>query len=461
MAEFKKLGDTFFLKGSSGQLTAVSEPETIKGLKTGQLGFESISNLRGLKFDDDLDPSTTPSRDLSFGDAPTITPPPQDTTKAPPPPADDFKSTFRKVLSNVFSGDAGVSNLADLQTKRQELLRKQMLSAPFSEGGEGVLSGSQKLALMRSRGAEFEPFIQSIENKILQAQGTQQMKMQNLTLVLGLADKLESLGSPETTSKTIEYTLAKKEGFEGTFSDWMKDEVKADSTTDIKEYNLAKSQGYDGSFLSWQTLSANLKAQSQIGGMDARTFTAVQKVVDKFDSHKLTNNFNEVQNKFASVIDIVKSDFKGPADLALVFEFMKALDPTSVVRESEYATAAAAGPIMSNWATKFEGLFTEGQILPTDVKDEFLNIIGKKYNVALDEYRNLRTEKSKLIDAATGKEGDGNFFLTDYESAIDFGTGQEDTPTLGPELPPAGTVTDDGEGGQWIVNAQGEFEKIN
>jgi hypothetical protein len=93
---------------------------------------------------------------------------------------------------------------------------------------------------------------------------------------------------------------------------------------------------------------------------------------------------------------------------------MKGLDPTSVVRESEYATAAKSGNIFAGWAAKFNGyLKPEGGFLPENVRQEFMALLRKKLAASQQQVNNLRTEQAKKIDKWTGKT-DGLDYLTDF-----------------------------------------------
>lgn len=173
-------------------------------------------------------------------------------------------------------------------------------------------------------------------------------------------------------------------------------------------------------FNTYQTIDANrkAKAQSLISGLDPKIASQVDAISRGFDTAPIVKQFNEVLNKKISVDDIIEFGVGGPADLSLVFEFMKALDPTSVVRESEYRAAKKAGNIFAGWATQFNGYLKEkGGFLPPSVKEEFKKIIALKFNAIQRQYSNLRTEKGRLIDRKTG-DIDGTDYLTDYDISV-------------------------------------------
>jgi len=155
----------------------------------------------------------------------------------------------------------------------------------------------------------------------------------------------------------------------------------------------------------------------EAGGMSPRQATQAQGEATRFDSSPIVKQYNEVQNKFQSVQSIIEN-WSGPRDLALVFEFMKALDPTSVVRESEYEAAAKSGNIFAGWAARFNGaLRPDGGFLNEGIREEFVNIIGEKHSIITAQYRNLRSETAKQIERISGQP-DGESWLKDYEAAF-------------------------------------------
>ena len=144
----------------------------------------------------------------------------------------------------------------------------------------------------------------------------------------------------------------------------------------------------------------------------------MESIAKTFDANPIVKQFAETQNKYQSVQGIIDSGVGGPGDLALVFEFMKALDPDSVVRESEYESAAKSGNIFKGAYARFNGyLKAEGGFLPPEVKESFMKITKLKMEVAREQYRNLRAEYGQRINTQTGRS-DGEQQLVDYEGAF-------------------------------------------
>lgn len=116
-----------------------------------------------------------------------------------------------------------------------------------------------------------------------------------------------------------------------------------------------------------------------------------------FLSQQTIKDYLVVQNKAESVKRIFEAGVGGPGDLAMVYEFMKALDPSSVVREAEYDSAAKSGNLFKGWAAKFNGyLKEEGGILPDNVKQSFITIVKQKLDVYQTQYDKLRDHYRKI-----------------------------------------------------------------
>ena len=98
-------------------------------------------------------------------------------------------------------------------------------------------------------------------------------------------------------------------------------------------------------------------------------------------------------------------DSTGAQDIALVFSFMKMLDPTSVVREGEFATAANSGGIPDRIVNIYNKVLS-GQFLTPKQRQDFVNAAQSQLTAARQsasqveqEYR--RIAESMNIDPAT------------------------------------------------------------
>lgn len=148
-------------------------------------------------------------------------------------------------------------------------------------------------------------------------------------------------------------------------------------------------------------------------------------LLNQFNSEPIVKDYNIILGKKMNVDNIIKSGVGGPGDLAVVYEFMKGLDPTSVVRESEYATAAKSGNIFLGSLAKFNGYFKEtGGFMPKSTSEAFQSIVNSKLNTQTQLYNNVK----KQYEGVAGRQG-----LNPQNVVLDYGAGattQSVAPTL-------------------------------
>jgi hypothetical protein len=90
-----------------------------------------------------------------------------------------------------------------------------------------------------------------------------------------------------------------------------------------------------------------------------------------------------------------KKDFTGADDIALVFQFMKTLDPNSVVRENEFKTAEGAGPRATQFARAWNKFYTGGRFAFNDRK-AFLGTVKNLVQPALDSDKFIKTKYLRM-----------------------------------------------------------------
>lgn len=92
--------------------------------------------------------------------------------------------------------------------------------------------------------------------------------------------------------------------------------------------------------------------------------------------------------------DIFDLKAGGSADLALIFNFMKMLDPASVVRESEFALAEATGDL-PDWLKKEWLKVTDGGRLTADMRRNIMRQARSQYNSAENRLRQMHKDYVK------------------------------------------------------------------
>lgn len=109
---------------------------------------------------------------------------------------------------------------------------------------------------------------------------------------------------------------------------------------------------------------------------------------------KASGNYNTVRDASANLEGIAKND-TAAGDIALIFSYMKILDPNSVVRETEFATAQNATGVPDRIRNMWNRVL-EGQRLNPAQRTDFLNqartISSKQlgqYQRTLDQYKGV------------------------------------------------------------------------
>lgn len=111
--------------------------------------------------------------------------------------------------------------------------------------------------------------------------------------------------------------------------------------------------------------------------LDAKTIVSLNK-----DISTITKEAEMIHNTAKDVSALGKLG-TGPASIAIVYKFMKSLDPTSVVREGEFATAANAGGVPDNIMNAYNRLL-KGDRLPPNVIADFERTAKELANTASD-----------------------------------------------------------------------------
>lgn len=139
-----------------------------------------------------------------------------------------------------------------------------------------------------------------------------------------------------------------------------------------------------------QKAALELEALAATGGVDpAKVFDQEEKLRKEYQSR--TKVYGELGSTYANIASSAKAQ-TGPGDIALITGFMKMLDPGSVVRETEFATARDTAGLytrLENSLKKAEN----GQFLQANQRNEFVSL-AKQY---LDSAQKKAGEDKKAL----------------------------------------------------------------
>lgn len=100
-----------------------------------------------------------------------------------------------------------------------------------------------------------------------------------------------------------------------------------------------------------------------------RMFTRAAQLRDDYTG--VTKNIAQAANQYRTMVAAAEGAKQGSpaAQIALVFSYMKTLDPTSVVRESEYATAENARGVPESIRNQYNKVLKGSRLTPTQIDD--------------------------------------------------------------------------------------------
>jgi hypothetical protein len=336
-------------------------------------------------------------------------------------------------------------------TASNEALRRQQLMQTFQGGLENLDSPEAVQAYMALMGPQAQAVglrPETLDAFAQQAVTPSRMQKKEATRVLEEAKKQYG-----DTASAHTYVLK-----DGTKADWATLNQRAGvmlgsqgqtSGDDLRKSSIdvqaadALARGDMESYARLKRVADEMSGARRVdppaaGAPNPRMDARVDRIVTSFNSHPLVKEYNEVQAQQGIIQRVVNSPWSGPGDMAAVFAFMKALDPTSVVRETEYDNAARSGNIFQGWAARFNGaLNPNGGFLSDRVRRDFLRTIDSRLAIKTSQYQNLRGQlvsRVNRIKAGAPETGD--------EALIDYSTG------AAPVEPPAGSGgwTETGDG---------------
>ena len=108
------------------------------------------------------------------------------------------------------------------------------------------------------------------------------------------------------------------------------------------------------------------------------------------DYEQRSTDFYKLRSGYNQVVSAAK-DPSGAGDISLLYGYMKMLDPNSVVRETEFATAQNAGSIPENIRAKYNAAVS-GKKLSDAQRKDFINQANKTYTSAKEQQDQVKSE---------------------------------------------------------------------
>ena len=142
-------------------------------------------------------------------------------------------------------------------------------------------------------------------------------------------------------------------------------------------------------------LAIAVDKRSQAGGLTPEAKAAEEKQI-RGEWTKLSSGVSDARRNY-SIIETSAADDSGAGDIALVTSFMKMLDPTSVVRETEFATARDSGGLFAKLQS-YVSRIEDGKFLTPEQRTDFKRLSSQYLKAAEDQVAPVRSSYEKLID---------------------------------------------------------------
>ena len=170
-----------------------------------------------------------------------------------------------------------------------------------------------------------------------------------------------------------------------------------------------------------------LKALQATGGVDPdKKFTQEEKIRKEWQGRSKV--YGELGSTFANIASSAKAD-SGPGDIALITSFMKMLDPGSVVRETEFATARDTAGLYSRLENALQKA-QNGKFLNEQQRKEYVDL-AKQY---LDSAQKKAGEEKRSLDVVVKNyklNPENVFGPEETTTPVGGGRGTVNPPTVG------------------------------
>lgn len=181
-------------------------------------------------------------------------------------------------------------------------------------------------------------------------------------------------------------------------------------------YASARASNASAAINEYELIAAQQAENDAASGLltpeQAKTANEVNK---DFEGQPIVKSYNEGLQRYLVLEDTLANGIDGIQDLQLVYDFMKAVDPTSVVREQEFDNAAKTGNIFEGAYAKYNKNFGSGGFLPENVKSDFIRAARSSFEAKNSQYYNVKSEYAKRMNNTVGTSN-GADYLTAYEA---------------------------------------------
>lgn len=166
-------------------------------------------------------------------------------------------------------------------------------------------------------------------------------------------------------------------------------------TLDLTEQQILKAQA-EAENIGYEAAKAKLELDSFEPGKvpDEKKFDMEVKLSDRYQ--KKVAPLEESRRTFANM-KTSSAAATGQGDIALITQFMKMLDPGSVVRETEFATAQNAAGFYESLKASLQRLQGTGEILTPAAREQYITLAKQYLDAAEKEGKQVQAAMRPII----------------------------------------------------------------
>lgn len=230
------------------------------------------------------------------------------------------------------------------------------------------------------------------------------------------AAQLQSLTSPpkpRTMSVKPGERILNADTFQEVYS---APESAADQPSSVREYEFAKGQGFEGSYQDWVMSQKRASAPSVAVNMSDPTAVARAALSFQKDYRDATKPSFTRASAYNAMVEASRNP-TAKGDLTMVYSFIKALDPESVVREGEIDLVNANRSIPDRVKGYAQRLATGKSLLPSERQD----LLEQARSLSFTDYSRSRNDIKAFRENAKRLSLDPDLYAPDPYSGVDFG----------------------------------------
>lgn len=149
-----------------------------------------------------------------------------------------------------------------------------------------------------------------------------------------------------------------------------------------------------GGLLDQELSLAKQQQMSKAKGLDENTLKAASDLRKELSGRPTSKDTENVNAAYRKIINAAKTP-SAAGDVALVFNFMKMVDPGSTVREGEFATAQNSAGVPDRLRAQYNSVIN-GERLAEAQRADFVSQAGGQYKAQVAAQKNLDSYYNKL-----------------------------------------------------------------